>query len=300
MSRARPFLIRRLRFTLRAGLAELIGTFLMVAIGLASGAQYSLLHPVGDHYLSVWVGWGLGVMVGVYVAGGISGAHLNPSVTTSLALHGKFNWKHVPLYILMQITGAFMAAAFVFTFYHPEILRKDPLLQGTQPGTEIYTVGLFVVTRPRHRTNFQDAISEMLATTILIILIFAIGNARNAVRPQYGLEAIAVGASVTGIGAALGSSGGYSLNPARDFGPRVFCALVYGHESWTVDSGYAAIPILAPFAGALLGSIIHQVFCVYDTEEELCKLSEDCDDDFLDHQQEGIGGWIDKYIFSRV
>lgn len=80
---------------LREFLAEVLGTFVLIAFGDASVAQVStssgLGNPAGDFFAINW-GWGVGVALAVIVAGGASGAHLNPAVTLALTVVGKLNF----------------------------------------------------------------------------------------------------------------------------------------------------------------------------------------------------------------
>ena len=68
--------------------------------------------------LSIHWSWGIGVMLGIYVAGGVSGAHLNPAVTLAQACLGRLPWRKVPLYMLSQYAGAFVAGACVYLVYY--------------------------------------------------------------------------------------------------------------------------------------------------------------------------------------
>ena len=83
-------------------LAELVGTFLLVFIGGGAG----VLAPGGTGMLIPALAHGLALFVIVVVVGRISGAHVNPAVTLSLASIGKFPWTRVPGYIVSQFIGA--------------------------------------------------------------------------------------------------------------------------------------------------------------------------------------------------
>ena len=77
-------------------------------------AQVVLSGGSAGNYLSINLAWGIAVTMAVYVAGGVSGAHLNPAVTVALAVHRKFAWHKVLPYSIAQTVGAFTASAVVF------------------------------------------------------------------------------------------------------------------------------------------------------------------------------------------
>lgn len=56
----------------RSCLAEFVGTFVLILLGLAAGAQFTLNHPGLDAHMLVWTGWGLALMVALYISAGIS------------------------------------------------------------------------------------------------------------------------------------------------------------------------------------------------------------------------------------
>ena len=99
-------------------LAEFLGTFTLIVFGCGVVAHFVLRNAVGDpapapntfgDFSTVNWAWGLGVVMGVYVAGGVSGAHINPAVTVSLAVRRGFPWGKVGPYIVAQFLGAFVA-----------------------------------------------------------------------------------------------------------------------------------------------------------------------------------------------
>ncbi|WP_337970582.1 MIP/aquaporin family protein, partial [Virgibacillus salexigens] len=63
--------------------------------------------------------WGLGVAMGVYAVGSITGAHLNPAVTLGFASIGEFPWAKGPIYICAQMLGGMIGADIVFFHYLP-------------------------------------------------------------------------------------------------------------------------------------------------------------------------------------
>ncbi|OWY90873.1 Aquaporin, partial [Phytophthora megakarya] len=103
----------------RAYLAEFVGTFILVLIGDGAVAQYVLGGGDAGHYLSVNLAWGIALLFGIHFSGGVSGGHLNPAVSLTLAVFGRFEWHKLPGYIVAQTLGAFAAAWVVFVVYYP-------------------------------------------------------------------------------------------------------------------------------------------------------------------------------------
>ena len=97
--------------------AEFLGTLVLMIFGLAVNAQVSLGDKDFGNFFSVNVGWGLAVVMGIYVSGGISGAHLNPAVTIALAARGRFAWNKVIPFIIVQLIAALLASALVYVVY---------------------------------------------------------------------------------------------------------------------------------------------------------------------------------------
>src|SRR3984893_10075632 len=124
------------RFPLVAELtAEFLGTFVLILLGAGVVAMVVLFptttpgEVIHGGYTNITLGWGLGVTMGIYVAGRISGAHLNPAVTIALAVFRGFSWAKVAPYIVAQVAGAFLAAAAVYWNYLPAFHKMDPQLE---------------------------------------------------------------------------------------------------------------------------------------------------------------------------
>src|SRR5438045_7847318 len=117
--------------------AEFLGTFVLILFGVGVVAMVVLFPTknfgelIHGGYTTITFGWGLAVTMGIYVAGKISGAHLNPAVTLSLAVFRRFPWRHVIPYSIAQILGAFCAAAVVYRNYLPAFRQVDPSLERT-------------------------------------------------------------------------------------------------------------------------------------------------------------------------
>src|SRR5581483_2801202 len=117
--------------------AEFLGTLVLILFGNGVVAMVLLFGQgvpgeiVNGGYTNITIAWGLAVTMGIYLAGRISGAHLNPAVSVALAAFRGFPWRKVVPYSIAQTVGAFVAAAIVFWNYHPAFLKADPNLNHT-------------------------------------------------------------------------------------------------------------------------------------------------------------------------
>jgi glycerol uptake facilitator protein len=203
-------------------------------------------------------------MLGIYVAGAISGAHINPAVTLALAVRGKLPWSKVVPYWIAQVLGAFVAALILYFVYqgalvHALSLEHLSIGQIAQPLTNNGSAGFGWVfyTFPKEFVGtFGAFCTEFIGTALLVGLIFAIVDVRN--QPvQSNLNPLIIGLLVVAIGASFGLNTGYAINPARDFGPRLWIAIVSGGASFAEDNYYFWIPIVAPLLGGVVGALIY-------------------------------------------
>src|SRR5260370_6378327 len=117
--------------------AEFLGTMVLLALGDGVVAMVILFgsgvpgEVIKGGYTNITLGWGLAVFLGICVAGRISGAHLNPAVTLTLAVFRDFPWRKVVPYALAQVAGAFVGAALVYANYLPAFRKFDPELVWT-------------------------------------------------------------------------------------------------------------------------------------------------------------------------
>jgi len=228
---------------------EFLGTLILVLFGDGVCAACSLnkSKAQGAGWVVIALAWGLAVMMGVLVAGPVSGAHLNPAVTLGLAIAGKFAWSQVCGYIVAQMLGGFAGAVLVYVFY-----KDHYKATADQPDTMLGTF----CTMPAIWNPWRNFLSEFIATTVLVFVILALGTQGNAfqvgpVSAQTGaIGAWPVTCLIMALGMSLGGTTGYAMNPARDLSPR--CAHAVLPIEGKRDSGwnYSWIPVAGPMLGA--------------------------------------------------
>ncbi len=227
-----------------AFLGEFIGTMLLIIFGggVVAGVILKGTKAENSGWIVITSGWGLGVVMAIYAVGSVSGAHLNPAVTISLACVNEFPWEKVPLYVLAQMLGGFFGGVIVWLHYLPHWKEtKDPATQ-----LAVFSTG------PAIRKTWANLLSEIIGTFILIFGILTIG----ANSFSEGLKPLAVGALVVVIGLSLGGTTGYAINPARDLGPRIAHFLLPIIGKGKSDWGYAWIPVVGPLLGGMFGALM--------------------------------------------
>lgn len=237
--------------------AEFLGTLILLAFGsgvcamvvlFGTGAPGEIVH---GGWTNITIGWALGVTFGVWVAGRVSGAHLNPAVTLALAVFRGFSWRKVLPYSLAQTAGAFTGAALVFLNYRPAFAKTDPLLERT--------AGIFTTFPAFPSWPSAGLVDQILGTALLLLLVFAVTDERNQPAGA-NLTPVIIGLIVLAIGCSFGSLHGYAINPARDFGPRLFTVLAgFRNNGLTDGSGVWWVPIAGPLVGGLVGAAVYEV-----------------------------------------
>jgi glycerol uptake facilitator protein len=241
-------------------LAEFLGTFTLIIFGLGVVAHFVLRNAVGDplpapgifgNFTTVNFAWGFGVVMGIYVAGGISGAHINPAVTLSLAVRRGFPWGKVLPYAVAQILGAFVAALLIRWNFYEWFNQVDP-------GKTYATQGIYSTSPGPGLSVLGGLRSEIIGTAMLVMLVLAITDARNTA-PEANLAPFIIGLAVVVIGMSLGALSGYAINPARDLGPRLASWVTGWSTSWNAPTGdfYGWVPIIGPLIGGVIGAFVY-------------------------------------------
>ncbi len=232
-----------------AFLGELTGTALLIILGNGVVANVVLNKTKGNNsgWIVIAFGWAIGVFVGVFVSAESSGAHLNPAVTIAFAVLGKLPWNVVATYILAQMVGAMLGATIVWLSYREHFNEThDAALQ-----LAVFSTG------PQIRNYFQNLISEIIGTLVLVLGVLHIAAPASSLGA---VNALPVALLVLGIGLSLGGPTGYAINPARDLGPRIMHFLLPIKGKGSSDWAYSWIPIIGPIIGGLLAVAIF--YCI--------------------------------------
>jgi len=279
-------------------LSEFFGTFVLIAFGDGVVAMAVAALPgsgraqtpttiflaAGDWLLITW-GWAMAVAMGVWVAGGVSGAHINPAVTLAFAVRRKFAWAKVLPYMAAQVIGAFVGAALVFLVYFNAIdafnlANKTPRSSGGALAT--YSIFATFPASYFHGGIGGPLIDQIVGTAFLLIFVVALIDLRNTAVGS-NLAPLAIGLAVAAIGMSYGANAGYAINPARDFGPRLFAFFAgwgkvalpgsFNNGAGFAFSNYFWIPIVGPLIGGVIGVLLYDLF-IGDVLHARLKLNE--------------------------
>ncbi|XP_075118217.1 aquaporin-3-like [Leptodactylus fuscus] len=242
---------------LRCGLAEFLGTLILILFGCGSVAQMELSGFAKAQFLSVNMAFGFAVTAGAYVCAGISGAHLNPAVSLSMFLLQKINWQMMLVYFLAQFLGSFVGAGLVFVLYFDAFYKYSDgnwTVNGSQA-----TAGIFASYPSDHLSVYNGLTDQVIATAALMICILAILDVDNNAAPQ-GLQPFVIGLIVLLVGLSMGFNCGYPINPARDLAPRLFTALAgWGLEVFRAGDHWWWVPVVGPMIGGMIGTFLYEM-----------------------------------------
>ncbi len=258
-------------------ISEAIGTYILVFFGVGSvhaavltGAQVGL-----------WQGaivWGVAISLTIYATGAVSGAHMNPAITIAFTAFRGFSKRKVLPYIFAQLVGAFLAAATLYILFsgiiaHFEMVKSitrgaaGSELSGMVYG-EYFPNPAILGSATSSVSLLQAMFAECLGTAFLAFFIFALTDERNSGRPNGTAFAIFIGLAVSIIISIIAPLTQAGLNPARDFGPRLF-AYIAGWKSVAIPGprgGFFTVYILSPIIGALAGAAVYQMVIKHKAE----------------------------------
>ncbi|XP_043856020.1 aquaporin-10 [Dromiciops gliroides] len=251
----------------RQCLAEFLGVFVLMFITQGAVAQGVTSEETKGNFFTMFLAGSLAVIVAIYVGGNVSGAHLNPAFSLAMCLMGRLPWAKLPIYSLVQVFAAFSASGATYALYYDALQN--------------YTGGNLTVTGPKETASIfatypapylsleNGFLDQVIGTAMLIVGVFAIIDTKNKGVPA-GLEPIAVGLLILAINLSMGVNCGCPLNPARDFGPRLFTYVAgWGPEVFSAGNGWWWVPVVAPMVGATLGTATYQLLVGLHHPEDL-------------------------------
>ncbi|XGW03574.1 hypothetical protein V3C99_015059 [Haemonchus contortus] len=242
----------------RAALAEMFCTGFLLFGGCSVNAQFVLSQRRTNEWIAVAIGWGLVLLFAVQMSFRISGGHLNPAVSFFLLTQGKISGLRFVVFSTAQNIGAFLGALGTFIVYYDGISSFD---NGTRYVSGPRSTAHIFATYPQpHLSTFGGVVDQIAGTAVLCLGVAIITDRRNRIPPF--LQPAFIGTLLATIGMSFALNAGYAINPARDFGPRLFTLCAgYGWRVFSYRSyKWFWIPIICPMIGAVLGAWMYEFF----------------------------------------
>ncbi|GIC94619.1 putative aquaglyceroporin [Aspergillus udagawae] len=247
-----------IRHQFREPLAEWLGTTIAMTLGLCAGLQTFTSQNQAGSFPSLAPAWGFAFMIAIYMAGGVSGGHLNPAITISMAVWRGFPARKCMVYVAAQIVGGITAGGIAYALYHDAIVESALANHVTQSESLARQA---LLTAPRDFVHPVTAFfNEFVGTAILVGTIMALGDDTNA-PPGAGMQAFILGILISVLVLALGYNTGGCFNGARDFGPRLVALMAgWGGEVFREKHGWWIWgPWAADITGGLCGTFIYDL-----------------------------------------
>jgi len=175
-------------------LAELLGAFVLIGVG-----SMAILSS-GGSIAAIAFGFGLALLIALYMFGSVSGGHYNPAVTVAQLIRGQITAADAVGYIVAQLAGAVLASGLVAAVLGASAVGRTVVGDGANIGP-IWVLAL-----------------EALFTAFLVIVILRVTSGENAAAP------VVIGLTLVVIHLALVPITGASVNPVRSLGPAIVAA----------------------------------------------------------------------------
>ncbi|CAJ2505697.1 Uu.00g130910.m01.CDS01 [Anthostomella pinea] len=251
----------RMRAKYPEPLAEFACTGLSVFLGLCATLSVNLSAnqetQYGTYETACWA-WGFAFMLGIYLGGGVSGAHMNPAISICLSIFRGFPWRQCAMYIVVQFLASITAGAMAYGTYYDAIHYVDPTMSSSYKS---------FFSSPQDWVSVEGAFfSQFVAGAVMMIAVFSLGDDQNN-PPGAGMHALILGFLQVTLKFCLGYNTGSSLNPASDFGPRLVALWVGYRTPALFDNAWWIYgPWAAALTGALAGCIFYDLFIFVGSE----------------------------------
>uniref|UniRef100_A0A4W4ELU9 Aquaporin 10a n=1 Tax=Electrophorus electricus TaxID=8005 RepID=A0A4W4ELU9_ELEEL len=256
---------------LRECLGEVLGTFIFMMFGCAALAQVKTSRGSKGQYLSANMAFSVGVMCAMYCCRGISGAHMNPAVSLSCCVLGRLAWSKLLPYCLAQVIGAFLAAGLVFLMYHDAIMSYSGGVLTVYGPNE--TASIFATYPVEFLSLGSSFLDQVVGTGMVLLCFLPLDDQQNSPAPPDLVPPLAA-TVLLGVSMSMSYNCGGGINPARDFGPRLFTFMAgWGSDVFTCYNYWFWVPIAAPMLGAVIGSYIYLIFIQWhlpDPDTDTC------------------------------
>jgi aquaporin Z len=230
-------------------LAELLGSYILLTIGgfaivsSALGIDGSVVIPLG---------FGLGLLIGLYMFGEVSGGHYNPAVSLAALLDARIDVLTFGAYVVAQIIGFVLAGYTILLAF------------GTEVGEQAVALTVNVPNEAIGISDLNTILLEVLGTALLVGVIMRVTKSEVVGSTAFIGIALALG----GIMIALGVFSGGSFNPGRSIGSAV--------DANDFDNLW--LYLVGPMIGGVVGWGAYKITVLTEEETDDANAAEGADD----------------------
>lgn len=238
----------------RLFLGELMAEMIYITVGLSSIAQFKLAEvylPILADPLALYFGYSVGAMFAVLICGKVSGPNLTTAISFGRLVAGDISIFRFLIYAGAQFLGAFMGSLWVWIIFL-EAIKKHP------KGFHSITTASIFSTYPTGDLSYvEEFFMQVIASCLCVMVYFALTDKRNT-PVSHGFACLFVGFIIMMKTCAFTLTLSNSINPARDFAPRLFtCIAGWGGQVFSYGDYWFWIPLVSPLVGATLGTLLY-------------------------------------------
>ena len=215
---------------LKKGIAEFIGTFVLVLFGTGTAVLGGGIEGIGT--LGIAMAFGLSIVAMAYSIGTISGCHVNPAVSIALFVNKRMNAMELSYYLLAQVLGGLLGTATLVTILKSSNMSLDNL--GQNAFGNLGLSGSFLV--------------EFVLTFVFILVIIVVTGKKGNAQ----LAGLVIGFTLVLVHLLGIPLTGTSVNPARSLAPALFAGGEAVSQLWV----FIVAPILGGIVAAIVGKFV--------------------------------------------
>ena len=256
---------------------EMIGTFIMCFCGIGAVAIATLFGSMTGPG-QVGIMWGVAIAIAIFITRNLSDAHFNPAVSLAMCVSGRMEWKKLPIYLLGQCVGAFLASGALWLIFADSVMKNLKNAGLSMASNSIGSAAsiwceLFPNTSAGAINYLTAMFAEGFCVFILVLVIFSITSTENIGRAPRTLAPLFIGLTVTVLICVIGPMTNAGLNPARDFLPRVWACIVgwgpiaFGSNAFETIMVYVVGPLIGGVVAALCYKFLLKPLHILGKEE---------------------------------
>ena len=230
---------------LKKGVAECIGTLVLVFIGCGVGALFG-----ASNVVATALAFGLSVTLMCYTIGSISGCHVNPAISLSMLINKRISLKEFIVYIISQFLGALLGALLLYVVINSYQYNGASIYSQVGLGTNAFSADGAGI------SMLGAIIVECILSFIFCYGVLGVTSTEKFER----ISGVVIGFNLALVHLFGIPFTGTSVNPARSFGPAIVTQIFSGESGIATSIQQLWVFIVAPLVGAVIAGLLFRFF----------------------------------------